>query len=413
VHVLAALPLLDILVGQVQSQWEILFGPLSFAQIYHAIALLSILVILFANVRCFASAYRFVILPIAFFLGGILLSAGCVLTEGKLSLETVIADFQIVYWLVFWLAVIAACTSARDCRVILGGIIAAGIYAGFIVIYLYFSRGEDASIYEDLVGNAAGFHTAKGLTGILATAGLAGLWLFRKRAKLLGIIILFVCIAGMLLTYQRAGLVGFVVAVAWLAVWYARAPGVKNKEARWVLYPIVILAISAVVILGMIGTSDLEKRWEDISDDEKAGSGRIAFWNVAVTHYAQMDLMSQVSGIGYAGMADALERRYGARIHTHNDFLDVILMFGAVGLLGFVAVHFAILRMIRRSTTHPTTFATVMGVYLMMFCQCMFTGQILGPTVMSCYLAGITCMCLHARYQMQSDIKTSLIEGAR
>ncbi len=388
-HVIAAIPLLGVVVGQFQDRFELMLGPLSLAQAYHVAALAVVATIGLARLHRFPAAWRPVLPAVLCVAGSVVLSGACLLAEGRLSMETAVAAGQIAYWLVLWLTVLVVCTSARECRVILGGIVVTGMYMAASVVYLYVSKGQDGSIYEGFVGNAGGFHTAKGLTGILAIAGLAAVWLFRERSRLLGISILFLCLAGMLLTYQRAGQVGLALAVVWLAVWYGR----RRRSAGWALYPVVILAMALLVMLATVGTEDLEKRWDDIWEGDKAGSGRVGFWKTAFEHYTQMDVLSQISGIGYTDMADAMERKHGARIHTHSDVLDFLLMFGAVGLAAFLVMHVVLLRMIWLSGS--SAFGIAIALYLVMASQSALTGQALCTTAMSCYLPAITCVCLH------------------
>ncbi len=394
-HFLAILPLLDIISGQVHAQWKTQPGTLSVPQVYHATVLVIASILLFSRLQLhgFPRAFRYALTSAGCLFGALLLSAACVLAEGKLTFEALVANAQVAYWLVIWLTVLAIRPGARDCKIILGRIILAGVYAGLAIVYLYVNEGERASIYEKLVGNAAGFGTAKGLTGILATAGLVSVWLLRERAKVVGAIILLVCAAGMLLTYQRAGLVGLAVATVWLAAWYGSRAR-HDRKAGWALRPILLVMVAVVVVLGAVGTADIEKRWEDLSNDEKAGSGRVAFWQVSLAHYAEMDLLEQVSGIGYTGTAEAMERRYGARIHTHSDPLDALLMFGAAGLLALAFVYAAVWRGIWRARASGQAFAIGAAIYIVMLCQSLLTGQILSPSTMFCYLTAITCACL-------------------
>jgi len=387
----AFLPLLDLVVGQAQAKWLLQADPLSLSQAYHGAAMLVLAMVLISKLRWLAVSARG-LLPAVVCLGAsLLVTVVCILAEGDLTLETIVAVGQVIYWLILFLAVLSLASSKADRFLVLGGIVVAGLYASVCVIYIYFTAGQDASIYEKLIGNAAGFATAKGLTGVLATAGLVGLWMFRTRNRPLGAAILLVCIVGMLLTYQRAGLVGFVVAVVWLAWW-----GLRNRsrsETSWAMFGAALLVAAALALLALVGTGGLEQKWADMGDLEKAGSGRAAFWQVALTHYGQMDPLSKVSGIGYTRTAESLERRYGARIHTHSDFLDFLLMYGALGFVGYVAFHACVVRFVLRLNKSSSALAAGLAIYIVMLSQAFFTGQALAPSVMSCYLGAIACIC--------------------
>ncbi len=402
VHILALLPFLDILIGQIQALSAAQIGSISLAQGYHAFVLSVCFLVFLSRLKHFPRHYQYILVAGIFLAGSVALSTMIFWLEGKLSFETLIANSQILYWLVLWLTILAICKSKKDCKLILGGIAVAAIYASLTIIYLYITQGHKSSIYENLVGNAAGFKTAKGLTGIIATGGLAGIWLFRSRQRIKGAIIFFVCLAGILLTYQRAGLVGIGLGSLWLGLW-ALASFVKNQKQAWAFYPIILLVLAAVVIFSVVGTEDLASRWDDLSNPEKAGSGRLQFWQVAFESFCKMDTIDKLGGVGYTGIAEALVSRYGARIHTHSDILDVLIMFGMLGIASFIFLHAVIIRFIYKTKYHPSAFAVATAIYLVMFFQGVTTGQILCLSVMSCYLAGITCLCLYPKLKSSNQ----------
>ena len=411
-YLFAIIPLLDMVLAQVQSQWVPRIGPLSLAQLSHGIIMLAMSVLVFARLRYFPARYRFMLIPMACLAGSIFLSLACGLLNGRMTLEDLVAAFQVIYWLVLWLGIFVCCRDRRDCVLVLKGVVVAGIYGAVSVTFLYLRAGKEGSHYTGIVASAAGLNTAKGLAGIIATAGLVALWLFRERWRLSGAFVFFMCLAAVVLTYQRAGLAATGVAVLWLALWRASARWKRTGE-KLAANPVLIAAAVILVIALTVGTADLEARWDDISDPQKAGSGRITFWRVALAHYAVLDWPAQVSGIGYSRMADALERKYGARIHTHSDPLDVLLMFGAAGILSWLLLNVAILRMIAASRADPSRFAVALAIYLVMLCESLLTGQMLGPHVMAFYALAITCTCLSWRDRLrpQADAHTAAQPG--
>jgi len=407
IHILSVIPLLDVVIGQVQSVWELQIGPLSLPQVYHALVLMIVIAIGFSRLSDVSRLPRFVLISVAGFTGSLSLSCVALLIEGRMSLETLVAVFQIIYWIVVWVTVLVVCRTRAQARTILKGIAAAGIYAAVWVLYLYFSKGEEASIYTDIVGNAAGLSTAKGLTGIIITGGLVAVWMSAGRWKLPAMLAFFVCVIGTLLTYQRAGLVGSLVALGWLIAWCVTRARFSPRSG-WAQRAIIVAIVGCAIVLAAIGTEDLQRRWSDMYHPEKAGSGRLAFWQIAVDRYLALDWASKLCGIGYTATADALNRHYGVRIHTHSDLLDMLLMFGMVGLLGFLGVCVAILRLVTRSRSSPSVFALGMAICLLMLCQGALTGQALSPSVMSCYLMAITCACMHHGYRRSTTDRDGL-----
>ncbi|KPK84460.1 MAG: hypothetical protein AMJ81_05410, partial [Phycisphaerae bacterium SM23_33] len=362
----------------------------SLAQAYHGTMLAGLAAILAGRLRRFPPSQRFLLVAAAGFAASVAVSLAFRLLGGPLPLEDLVAGLQVAYWLVLWPTVLVVCRSDADCRRVLAGVALAGVYAALSVIYFYVVGGQAASPYPDIAASAGGLHTAKGLGGILITGCVCAAWLSGRRFKLLGSLAVVVCLAGLFLTYQRAGLVAMLLALAWLAVWYL-VGGRSRPDADWAGRLLVVAGVALVAILAVIGTSDLQKRWQDLPDLDKAGSARIAFWRVALEHYGALSPAEKVFGIGYAALAEAMANLYGSRIHTHSDVLDVLVMFGLLGLGFWLGVQVAALRMIWRCRSAGPLFAASLAVYLVMLSEGVLTGQILAPHVMGVYLMSLAC----------------------
>lgn len=393
VYVLAVLPLADMVLAQVQARLDPSVGPLSLAQVYHGVILLGMGVFLLARLGSFPTRHRFVLAAGACFGVGVLLSAVCQWGRAETSLEDLVAGLQVLYWLVVWVAGLVICRQSRHWRTVLYGLVVAGAYSALSVAVFFVLLGPEASPYEDVTASAGGLNTAKGLGGVLGAAGLLSAWLFRERFRRLGMVLLLACFGGVVLTYQRAGLLATCVGALWLAGWYSR--GRSDRRARaWALRPVAVFLLATAGMVALGGLEDLRTRWEDIGDPQKAGSGRLAFWQVAGANYAELDPVSQLTGVGYSAMTDAMESEYGARIHSHNDFLDVLLLFGAVGMVGFLAVYGAVWKLAWSCGSGSARFAAGRAILLVLLSASVLTGQILGPHVMTFYLLAVTGVCL-------------------
>ena len=285
------------------------------------------------------------------------------------------------------------CRRPEDFRVILGGLAIAGTYAATSVLAVYFLGMEELSPYEGIAASAGGLNTAKGLGGILVVTGLVWIWLTRRSHQLLGAAGFVLCYVALVLTYQRAGLVAGGLAALWLASWRILRPR-GPPDRNWAFRPILLSLVPALMITLVLGTTDLEKRWNDLGDVDKAGSGRAALWQEAAAVHAEADLLGKVVGIGYADLLAHIESRRGPRIHSHTDVLDALVIYGVLGLLCWLAVNWAILQMIlRKGLTLPAS-AAALAVFLVMVLECVLTGQMFGPHVMSFYLLAIFGICL-------------------
>jgi len=393
VHVLAALPLADVIFAQLQARLEVNIGPLSLAQVFHGILLVVLLAAMLGRVIRVAAPARPAAIAAGFFAASIILSAVVQSIDGRLCLEDVVSDLKVLYWLTAWMACMVLCHRPEDFGAILRGLVIAGTYAAASVLAVCFLGMEELSPYEGIAASAGGLNTAKGLGGILAVTGLVWIWLTRRNFRLLGAAGFVLCNIALVLTYQRAGLVAGCVAALWLAGWRLLKPNGAAVQ-NWALRPIVLAIAPVLLIVFVLGTTDLQKRWEDLSDSDRAGSGRAAFWQEAAAIHWRTDLPGRVVGIGYAGLVDGMEARWGSRIHSHSDLLDALVVYGVLGLFCLLAVYLAILRMILPEGLGLPAAAMGMAIFLVMVLECVLTGQMFGPHVMSFYLFALCGVCL-------------------
>ncbi|MHC4123598.1 MAG: O-antigen ligase family protein [Planctomycetota bacterium] len=400
VYILGLLPILDMIVGQVHGLLDPHIGTLSIGQVYHGVILLFMLVILSSRLRSFPRNYQFVLISSVFFAVVIILPLVCSLFENGNSLENFVSTGQIIYWLVFWLTFFVVCRKPLDCHIVLTGIILAGVYASLSVLYFYITESAKSSGYTEIKSSFGGWNTAKTLTGPIITSAFAALWMCRKKFKKIGIMAFFICTIGLMLTYQRAGQVAIVAAALWLLLWYIMF-GRRTGDSVWTVKPIVLISLIAVLAFTMVGISDFTKRWEDTVnfDFEEAGSTRLTLWTIAANAYKDLDLIYQLSGIGFESTLDKVASGLasGARRHTHSDWFDIPLMFGVFGIIGWVILNLAILRIIFSCGLYSAEFAVGMAIFLILIIESFFTGQMLAPHAMSFYLITISCIVLSAQ----------------
>ena len=168
----------------------------------------------------------------------------------------------------------------------------------------------------------------------------------------------------------------------------------------WATKPAFLFVLTIVLAVAVVGTEGFEKRWEDIHDGEKAGSGRTGLWKTALSVCARLDLDLQLTGVGYSGGLDTVENERGNRIHTHSDWFDNLLMFGVLGMAGWIALNMAMFKTIRSCASHSAEFAVGMAVFLVFLIESFFTGQMFGTYVMMFYIMAITSIVLSPQYEL-------------
>jgi O-antigen ligase len=305
--------------------------------------------------------------------------------------EDVIAFSQILYWVLVWLVYAVECSTSDGCRLALRGILVGSVYMAVSVVLLHVLGRGAYSRYEGVNASFGGFSTAKSLGGILCVAGLLSL---RVRSAPLQMGLLCVSLTGLMLTYQRAGQLAMLTAVVWIA-----GVSVRSQIKRILLSArfVIACACALVVVAGFVDVEALTERWRnaDVSLGGKAGSGRLGLWTDAVNAFGEMNWLDRMLGVGYSGMRDAMldEGLGGNRKHTHSDALDILLAFGVLGVLGWIAIHYAVIQTVRACAKTSTEYAIGGAVYLVFLVESLITGQIFGPATMIVYLGGITGLC--------------------
>lgn len=389
---LSALPSVDAILNQVNTVFQPNIGPFSLLQAFRGLILLIVFIFLLSqahridvSVPGLVAAGIFVLLNLTIFA----VKEYC--STGSLAMVSAVAYGQMAYWIVMWLPVAMVCTSPANSRRLLWGlvagcaIIAASIYIG------YFSGNGNFYGRDSVASSAGWFNTAKGSAGVLLVGVFASVFLGRFSSKWGTTAIALFMAGASFLTYARAALVAASLAVIWVLVWAAcfrvHATGRRNI-ARFA----AVLIVSVVVFLSTVGTVDLERRWADISDGTKAGSGRATFWRVALSSFTAAEWSEQIAGHGYDGMLNLMEEGYGLRIHAHDDLLDLLLIGGVLGILTLASVSAAFLHCIIPLPRASLAFCLGSAILIVLLCQGLLTGQLFGPDVMLAYAIGVTAI---------------------
>lgn len=198
-------------------------------------------------------------------------------------------------------------------------------------------------------------------------------------------------IGGTILTYKRAVQVALGLAVAWLAIWRLFiAPNVRDTKfcERLIMCGVFVL----ITFFSTVGLEGLKNRWADISDSERAGSGRMLVYLKSIDYFSRADTKGLLLGVGWQEMKDYMWQHIGARIHTHSDLFDMLFIGGITGILvlGFLwFVIFSYLRSASRLTVEFAVMGSVIAVYMVMS---LITGQLGAITAMTTYIGSVTCL---------------------
>lgn len=390
VNVLATLPVLDSVLNQANTYWHPDVFGFSLLQIYRG-SLLPLLFILswHSLSRRKLRIEGIVIGLVAIVSVFVIVALKEVLVRGALSMTSTIAYVQILYWVTAAMLAVIVCTSKDACiRVIKGVIIAGLVSATSIGVGYAIGDATQYYSYEGVYSSSGLFRTGKSISGMLIVAALCIGFIDVKRRGRRWLLICgaLICVGASMLTFARAGMVAFALALGWLLIWVGRSTK-RSATAKWVWGMTWLVIITGLVFVDRAG-DEVSRRWSDVSQGERAGSGRVGIWKTAIDMFEMGDPIDMSVGVGYEGMYDLMQRGYGVRIHTHTDVLDMLLVSGVVGMLAYAVLWVMVIREVgglRRRSKH---YGIGGAIALVWFIQAMFTGQLFAPDAMCWYVIG-------------------------
>lgn len=400
-YLLAVLPVADCILNQINTAFHVTLGPLSLLQ---AVRLPLLVLLLAICIRRLLE--KPVHLPLVIWLTPLMLLMFVVkeyLATGAVAFSSVGSYGQLLYWVVFWAAILLECRTRRQADLLLAGM-AAGALLSAASILIGFDVGGLNPYADDGVNASAGwFNTAKTVTGVLLTGACILLYRGRTSRSWAYPLLSSLCFLACIVTYARAGQVAAVLLWLWLALWcLLKRPSISGQTAKRFVLLTTVIAVAALPIV--LHSGSFTTRWQDVGDRDKGGSGRAAFWPVAVEEFQNAEPSEKLLGFGYSQMATMLYKDYGADIrHTHSDVLDTMLLGGICGMTWWVLLVCSLLRPIAPLLRSYEGMAGG-GILLAFLCQGQLTGQLLGTDAMTAYVLGIACLGIRGALQSESPI---------
>jgi hypothetical protein len=391
---LACLPTLDSLLDQLYTEFHLDVGGLSLPQLVRGLILVLVCVALWIQVAQGKVKNRLIVAaPIFLPIFLCVFALKEYVDTGAVSQTSIIAYLQIVYWTVLWMETAIVCIYKADAEKILLGIVIGCLFSS-VSIYSGYLMGFGNSYDSDSIQASSGlFNTGKGVAGVLLVGAMAALYLGgRRQSRIMYTVLAAAFFGASFLTYARAAMVAAACVALWTLLWVIGSRP-SRTEKRSVVRLLIALGMLSAIFLSTVGPHGIQSRWSDMSSDHgQAGSGRATFWTIAVSSYASSNWSDQALGVGYNGVLDLLERNYGARIHTHNDLLDMLLIGGVFGIIALGTIAASFFAHIRRLSTRSLAFCSACGVGLIWVCQGLLTGQLFGPDAMMTYAIAITAL---------------------
>lgn len=126
---------------------------------------------------------------------------------------------------------------------------------------------------------------------------------------------------------------------------------IEKPIAFWVVLAGVLLACFYIAAATNIGQKFESAMFETTDVNvflEVFTNGRSEFWQVDLKAFLSSDWFTKLFGHGFSYVYELNLNAIGMRLYAHNDFLNVLLNFGIIGLLVYLASFFPIMSCMKR-----------------------------------------------------------------
>jgi O-antigen ligase len=150
------------------------------------------------------------------------------------------------------------------------------------------------------------------------------------------------------LSFKRSAFIYLALALCVL-VYFDFIKNTKNNMLLRCFY-LIILGLGLYFLVDYIITLTdgfILTRLESIQDD--GGSGRTVIYERMLNIYSDNSLFEQIFGVGFDKAKILYSHSHGAQYSAHNDFIEMLLDFGIIGLSIYLVIILDIYFLIKRS----------------------------------------------------------------
>lgn len=214
------------------------------------------------------------------------------------------------------------------------------------------NSGVNAEVFGGESGITGFFSSAHNASITVSVSILVLIFFFSEYSKKMKIVIGILIIYGLyilLFTYTRTGLVALLISL----VYYFMKNLVRNNFFQLV----IILSIVSLPVYYIVSNNEsiqnkiLDKRNDDqVLSSDNVGSGRFVMWNNSINIWLESDQFEKLLGLGKDEALERMKVKIGKPFFSHNEFLDVLIRYGLVGLILYLIYLRSLYLFIARNT---------------------------------------------------------------
>jgi len=228
------------------------------------------------------------------------------------------------------------------------------------------SSGVDAEVFGGEAGITGFFSSAHNASITVSVSILVLIFFFSEYSKKMKIVIGILIIYGLyilLFTYTRTGLVALLISLTFYFM--------KNLIRINFFQLVIILSIVSLPVYYIVSNNEsiqnkiLDKRSDDqVLSSDNVGSGRFVMWNNSINIWAESDQLEKFVGLGKEEALERMRVKIGKPFFSHNEFLDVLIRYGLIGLILYLIYLRSIYLFIVRNTLKGSGSMAIYIAYL-------------------------------------------------
>ncbi len=223
--------------------------------------------------------------------------------------------------------------------------------------YFYFTHAESVLIEKTLSGEP-GYFTINNSTIFLVIIPL--LFFVRNKWITIGVsvIIIFFIIYGA----KRGNIIS-----AALPFYLLARMSIKSKQSFFseVFIVMTVLAISYFAYYTMMNSDYLVSRIAKTIEGDT--SGRDAIYAAAMNTWFNAESINVFFGFGTDGTTNLIG------IRAHNDWLEILIDFGVLGIISYLIFFICMVRAVRRNRQNPQLFYALLAVFFIWFSKSLYS----------------------------------------
>ncbi len=200
-------------------------------------------------------------------------------------------------------------------------------------IYVYYSGGARTNLLDPRIAIAGTtFQTSRWGAYLVS---IFPIFFLKKKLDGVDYFFIFLALISSIFTFRRSATISLLFVMAFYALQRNNLKIIKSKIKTIFIFIIIFIGAYYITVKTPFADGFLLKLSDLNLGSGGTGSGRAIFWRITLYHLNEMSVIRLLIGDGVGALAKEMITNYGGAIGAHNDWLDILISFGFIGLTFF------------------------------------------------------------------------------